>query len=636
LALALAGLVFSAGAGAFSPPAWSLNQPIYEVNLEMFSAEGSFKGLEARLPELKALGVGILWLMPVTARGVEKAFGSPYCVRDYRGLHAPFGSPQDLKDLVAATHRLGMHLILDWVGNHSSWDNPLIKGHPEFYAKDKFGKISQAHEWADVAQFDYSNPALRRWMIEAMKYWVTAYDIDGFRCDVAWGIPVDFWVSARSELQKTKPLFMLAEADDPADQAAFDSDYDLALMNSAKINRMTDIAKGAKPASLLGQLQRLDDRRYAKGFMRMHFTTNHDEWKDNGTPFERLNGGERAFAVLCATLPGKPLIYNGQEIGWDRQKGSIAWSGLGRSAGFKDFYTRLFREFQRNPALYAGTWREIATDQPLAICSYERRSGTSRVLVTLNLSPRQQSFELKDISASGQYTDLFSGQAVSLTSGVQARFSPWEYQVLTGTSSAKPPLEADPAVTSPVEAHQVTAACGHLAPMAEPISGLAQGLSQGASAFFRAAWSQENLTVEVSVSKTPLVHDSPDESPWQDDSVEVYLDMKHDRGAPYQAHDFQYIVGYRNPRLFEAKGRSEGVRFESTEIPGGYRVRLELPWAILAVVPQAGAVYGFDVGVNLDQDGGDRDGALLWSGDDQNYRDTGLFGDIHLGPCALK
>jgi cyclomaltodextrinase len=381
-----------AQAQAFSAPDWALKAPLYEVNLEMFSKEGTYKALERRLPEIKALGVGILWLMPITTRGELKAFGSPYCVRDYRGLHGPFGSAQDLKDLVGAAHALGLHLILDWVGNHSSWDNSLVTQHPEYYQKDSKGAITQAYTWGDVAQLDYGNEGLRAYMIESMKYWVETYGVDGFRCDVAWGIPMEFWVDARAELEKIRPVFMLAEADDAGDQAAFDANYDWAIMNSGKSNPLTDIAQGLKPASLIAEQLRQESLHYARPFMRMRFTTNHDEWKDNGTTFERLGEGLRAFSVMDATLPGKPLIYNGQEIGWRAQKGPIDWKEDKRAEGFRSFYTRLFTDFQSKPALYAGSLRPLANSAPDSVCSYLRQSGTAQVRVLLNLSSRPVSF----------------------------------------------------------------------------------------------------------------------------------------------------------------------------------------------------------------------------------------------------
>jgi glycosidase len=284
----LPALALAARLGAASPPAWSLNQPIYEVNLEMFSAEGNYRALKERLPALKALGVGILWLTPITERGRLKAFGSPYCVRDYRGLHAPFGSAAELKGLVNAAHAQGMRLILDWVGNHTAWDHPWITAHPEYYARDRQGRILQAHEWSDVAQLDYSSRPMRAEMIEAMKYWLRAFDVDGFRCDVAWGIPAEFWAAARRELDSVKPVFLLAESDSPADAAAFDADYAWSLMNSGKANLMTDVAQGRRPASEIGRMLRREARSFSPPFMRLRFTSNHDEWKDNGTPFERL------------------------------------------------------------------------------------------------------------------------------------------------------------------------------------------------------------------------------------------------------------------------------------------------------------------------------------------------------------
>ena len=313
----LLGACLASQLRAFSPPAWSLNQAAYEINVETYSKAGNFKAVTDSLPELKRLGVGILWLMPIMPRGVLKGFGSPYCVKDYRAINPAYGDEWDLRELVAAAHLQGMHVILDWVGNHSSWDNALITEHPEFYKKDANGKIAQAHEWPDVAQLDYGNPALRAWMTDAMRFWVESDDIDGFRCDVAWGIPVDYWLEARKELELIKPLFMLAESDDPKDQAAFDADYDWSMLNEGKSNPFTKIALGQAPASSLDALLARQQSQDLPGFIHLRFTSNHDEWWQYGAPEKRLGLAAKPLAVLCATLPGKPLLYNGQERGWE-------------------------------------------------------------------------------------------------------------------------------------------------------------------------------------------------------------------------------------------------------------------------------------------------------------------------------
>lgn len=429
LAASIAGalLALSAPASA-APPAWSVGAPIYEVNLQMFSQAGTYKELEKHLPRLKEQGVGILWLMPITTRGVQRAFGSPYCVKDYKGFHAPYGSAQDFRDLVAAVHRQGLHIILDWVPNHSAWDNPLITQHPEFYRKNPDGSIAQAYGWTDVAHLDYGNAALRTWMIEAMAYWVREYDVDGFRCDVAWGVPVDFWTQARAALDKVKPLFLLAENNDPAYQAAFDSDYDWNLLHVRPQTLLTDIASGAKPASALVEPLLKDQRDYAPGFMRMRFTSNHDEWKDFGTPFQRLKAGVRTFAVLTATLPGKPLIYNGQEIGWNPsdRNAPIAWND---TSAFRGFYRALLSAHREVPALHSGSFSRIRTDQEARVFAYHRRKEGSQAVVLLNLSGQAAEFTLDTLGQEGDYQDLFAGTPVKWYGNMTLQLAPWEYRV---------------------------------------------------------------------------------------------------------------------------------------------------------------------------------------------------------------
>ncbi|MDB5105963.1 MAG: 1,4-alpha-glucan branching enzyme [Fibrobacteres bacterium] len=431
---ALAILVASALAGmgngaASAPPAWSLNQPIYEVNLQLFTAAGTYKALQQRLPQLKAQGVGILWLMPIMTRGQVRAFGSPYCVKDYKGFHAPFGSERDFRDLVAAVHAADMHIILDWVPNHTSWDNALTVEHKDFYKRDGTGNIQQAYGWSDVAQLDYSNPDLRTWMIDALKYWVAGFDVDGFRFDVAWGVPNDFWDRARAELEAVKPMFLLAEDNNPDNQTGFHSNYDWDMMPVTETTPLIEIAKGAKPLSLLDDLLAKEARAYKSPFMRMRFTSNHDEFANFGTPAQRLGGAVRPLAVLTATLPGKPLIYNGQEIGWNPgNRGTpITWND---TSSFLDFYGRLFRLFQADPALHAGSYLKLKSSQDAAVFAYARSKDKDRVVVLLNLTAQARDFTLTGLDLTGAYKDLFSDQAVDLNASPSFNLGPWGYRVL--------------------------------------------------------------------------------------------------------------------------------------------------------------------------------------------------------------
>ncbi|HOK51654.1 MAG TPA: alpha-amylase family glycosyl hydrolase, partial [Bacteroidales bacterium] len=226
---------------------WAKNAVIYEVNIRQYTPEGNFKAFAAHLPRLKAMGVDILWLMPIHPIGQKNRkgpLGSYYSVRDYRAVNPEFGTMDDFKQLVRDIHAQGMKVIIDWVPNHSSWDNPLTSEHPEFYMKDSAGNFVSPFDWTDVIRFDYANPQMRAWMVETMKYWLTETDIDGFRCDVAHMVPVEFWDSCRAELDKVKPIFFLAEADQSfLHKKAFDMTYDWRFHHL-----MNDIAKGKKHA----------------------------------------------------------------------------------------------------------------------------------------------------------------------------------------------------------------------------------------------------------------------------------------------------------------------------------------------------------------------------------------------------
>ena len=154
--------------------------------------------------------------MPVHPIGEENrkgVLGSPYAVKDYLGVNPEFGTLEDLRHFVDAAHDLGLHVILDWVANHTAWDNRLVEEHPEWYARDWKGDFRPTPwwDWDDIIDLDYDNPDLRRYMTEAMKFWVREVDVDGYRCDVAGFVPVDFWDNVRRELDEIKPVFMLAE-----------------------------------------------------------------------------------------------------------------------------------------------------------------------------------------------------------------------------------------------------------------------------------------------------------------------------------------------------------------------------------------------------------------------------------------
>ena len=386
-------------------PAWSKSATIYEVNVRQFTPEGTFRAFEKHLPRIRRMGVDVLWLMPVNPISQKErkgTLGSYYAVSDYTAVNPEYGSLDDLKHLVDAAHRQGFKVIIDWVANHTGWDNVWVKQHPDWYLRNAQGELEGYHYtdlsdnhqevWADVIGLDYRKPDVRAGMIEAMRYWIKAANIDGFRCDVAWNLPVDFWDQARAELDKTKPMFMLAEADTPDLQArAFDMTYDWKLYHT-----LIDVAKGKADARDLAALYTQPARRYPDGAYRMTFTSDHDENSWNGTDRELYGDGADAMAVLAATLPGMPLVYGGQEDGLNKRlkffdKDPIVW-GRYRRAGL---YRMLLALKHGHPALSsaheAGNLEIIATGNP-KVFAFRRIKRADRVRVAVNLTAAAQTY----------------------------------------------------------------------------------------------------------------------------------------------------------------------------------------------------------------------------------------------------
>ena len=423
-------------------PEWAKNAVIYEVNIRQFSPEGTFKAFEVSLPRIKELGVDILWFMPIHPigeikrkfpEGSKTSLGSYYSVRDYKGVNPEFGTEADFKALVAKAHEMGLKVIIDWVANHSAWDNNWIIEHPEWYAQDSTGKILSAFDWTDVAKLNFKNKEMRKAMLESMKYWVENCDIDGFRCDVAGEVPLDFWEDARIELQKIKPMFMLAENEGTKDmcKTAFDMDYGWKMHSL-----MAKVAKGQDSVKAIIKLQQKIDSIFPKDAMKMNFITNHDENSWNGTAKEKFGEGENAFAVLTYMLPGMPLIYNGQEAGMDKRlrffaKDTINWG----YKDFSEFYKTLNALKHENEALwnapYGGTFVPLDNTQPHKILSFMREKNSKKVVVILNLSPGTVTLNLKGSKADGDYQDVFRKVDFTLnSSNLNLTLPAWGYWVM--------------------------------------------------------------------------------------------------------------------------------------------------------------------------------------------------------------
>jgi len=268
-------------------PEWSRNSVIYEVNIRHYTPEGTFKAFEAHIPRLKELGVDILWIMPIHPVGLknrkltEKSLGSPYSVQDYLKVNPDYGTMDDFKSLVKLAHDNGMKVIIDWVANHTSWDNVWVTSNPEFYTRNEKGEMTvpAGTDWEDTADLNYDNDSLRSAMTEALRFWIKEADIDGYRCDVAGMVPVDFWDNVRAELDKIKPVFMLAEAEEaPLHKNAFDMAYGWNFHHV-----MNAVAQGKKDVSEIDNYFASIDTVFTKETYLMNFITNHDENAWNGT-----------------------------------------------------------------------------------------------------------------------------------------------------------------------------------------------------------------------------------------------------------------------------------------------------------------------------------------------------------------
>lgn len=394
---------------------WAANASIYEVNIRQYTPEGTFNAFAEHLPRLKELGVGILWLMPVTPiseKGRKGTLGSYYAVKNYREVNPEYGTMDDFKALVRQAHELGFKVILDWVANHTGWDNPLIEEHPDWYTQKDGRIVSPVDDWSDVADLNYDNREMRRYMTESMHFWIEEADVDGFRCDMAAMVPTDFWEETRVSLDSLKPVFMLAEAWEPElTRQAFDACYGWDLHHL-----MNDIAQGKKNAGELPAYFSRLDTLYPAHTLVMNFIDNHDENSWAGSVPERMGDAAPAFAVLTYTVPGLPLLYSGQEAGLDKrlpffEKDSIDW---GKNPGLAAFYRSLNELKHNNPALAGGqnkgSFRILPHDNPRDLFAYERTSGNNRVIVILNLANEARTFRPETVTE-GNFTDHFTGES---------------------------------------------------------------------------------------------------------------------------------------------------------------------------------------------------------------------------------
>lgn len=416
-------------------PAWAKDAVMYQINLRQFTPAGTLVAAQAELPRLRELNVDVLWLMPIHPIGEvnrKGTLGSPYAVKDYLDVNPEFGTKSDLKNFVKAAHALGFKVILDWVANHTSWDNQLVKDHPEWYARDWKGDFHPTPwwDWTDIIDLDYSKPALRKYMTSALKHWVKEYDIDGYRSDVAGLVPTDFWNNARRELDKIKPVFMLAEWESKdLHEFAFDMTYAWswweALANVCALK--------ADTGALYGYYA-WNEKHWPAGALRMIHTTNHDKNSWEGTEFERFGPGVQAAIAFSFVTEGMPMIYNGQEAGNQKrleffEKDPIQWQPHEHGELLKN----LIAIKKRNSALANGPWgarmQQVLNSQPERVFSFVRADKSNKVFAVFNFSAEDREVIFPTALHHGHYKDALANAGIEFNSGTSLALPAWSYRI---------------------------------------------------------------------------------------------------------------------------------------------------------------------------------------------------------------
>ena len=433
------------------------NAVIYEANIRQYSPEGTFEAFTKDIPELKKLGVKVIWVMPIQPISMTKRkatdgrvvteiedekerakyLGSYYSISDYRGINPEMGSKADFQNLIDTAHENGIYVILDWVANHTGWDHKWIQTNPEYYQKNAKGEVTdsitpetgESWGWTYVAHLDYSNPKLHEVMKEEMMYWVNELNIDGFRCDVADNVPTSFWEYAVPKLCEAKPLFMLMESN--KEYLLKDNLFDMGYGWEAH-HVMNDINKGTKTVADLDSVFNKIKKEYEPTAYFMNFTSNHDENSWNGTEYERMGDGVEAFTALTYAMPGMPLIYTGQEYELKRRLKFFEKDSIPKTKG-KMFalYEKLGTLKNNNTALHGAknpaTFSKIQTSNNKMIMAFSRENKKDKVVYIGNLSKENVEFTLP---LDGTFTNYLTNEKVTFTKGQKHSFKPWEYYIL--------------------------------------------------------------------------------------------------------------------------------------------------------------------------------------------------------------
>lgn len=413
------------------------------MNVRQLTPEGTLRAATERLAFLRELGIDAVWLMPVYPIGRvnrKGSLGSYYSIRDYCAVNPEMGTTADLDAFVAEAHRLGMKVLLDWVANHTARDARWIAEKPaDWYERDAQGEPAVPWDWTDTAKLDYANRAVWQGQIDAMRYWLEEHAVDGFRCDMAMLVPIDFWHEAVRQLRRTKPdLFMLAEAEELNlfEGGTFDACYAWQMHHL-----LNDVAQQKVRVTALRDYLRADRGRYPHSAMRLSFTSNHDENSWSGSEFARMGAAREAMTAFAFVAPrGLPLIYTGQEVGYDHSfaffdRDPIPTERYAANAATA-FYRRLIALKHASPALAAGErgaeMVEIRNNAEDCLLTFVRETAGNRVIAVMNLSPYAIHADYRTGIYAGTYTDAMTGLPYELRDRVEEEMAPWSWRILTG------------------------------------------------------------------------------------------------------------------------------------------------------------------------------------------------------------
>lgn len=418
---------------------WSRNAVLYEMNVRQLTPEGTLAAAAERLGFLHELGIDAVWLMPhypIGAVSRKGSLGSYYSIRDYCAVNPELGTMADFDAFVRRAHALGIKVLIDWVANHTSRDARWIaERSSDWYERDAAGEPLVPCGWDDTAKLNYANRAVWQGQIEAMRFWLEEHAVDGFRCDMAMLVPIEFWQEVARQLRAVKPdLFLLAEAEeDNLFDGAFDASYAWRLYHL-----MNDVAQQRCRVDRIREYIRADRDHVPAWAERLMFTSNHDENSWSGSEFTRLGSAMRVMAAMTFLLPQSlPLIYTGQEVGYDHSfaffdRDPLPASELNETT---EFYRKLIALRHDSPALASGaqggSYVEIRTNADDCLLAFVRESPENRVVAILNVSPFEVHADFDAGIYAGGYTDAMTGELTQLSSHVDERMPGWSFRILT-------------------------------------------------------------------------------------------------------------------------------------------------------------------------------------------------------------